>query len=187
MNSSFLTNNFWLLAIGALAALLVLAFARPAAAAAAPKVGEPAPGFSLLDQHGKTRSLEQYRGKWLVLYFYPKDDTPGCTTEACRFRDDYQLIKSLGAVVVGVSLDDVGSHKEFSEKFSLPFSLLADENHKMAKDYSVLTGFGPFNFARRQTFIIDPEGRVARHYANVRPKQHAMQVVEDLREFIKAP
>jgi len=186
VNSSLLSSSYWLLGLGVVALILFI-FARPALASVAPKVGEPAPGFSLLDQNGTQRSLEDYKGKWLVLYFYPKDDTPGCTTEACHFRDDYYLIKSLGAVVVGVSLDDVSSHKEFSEKFSLPFSLLADGDHEMAKAYSVLTGFGPFHFARRQTFIIDPQGNIARHYANVRPKQHAAQVIDDLKGFIAKP
>ena len=155
----------------------------PATAASSPAVGSEAPEFDLLDQNGKRQRLSDYRGKWLVLYFYPKDDTPGCTTEACNFRDDYFRIKALGAVVMGVSLDDVKSHKDFSEKYHLPFSLLADTKKQVAKAYNVLRGFGAFNYSSRETFIIDPQGKIAKHYARVNTRQHATEIIKDLEKF----
>lgn len=159
---------------------------RPLQAAETPKVGSFAPDFDLLDQNGKQQRLKDYSGKWVVLYFYPKDDTPGCTKEACNFRDDYFRIRGLGAVVMGVSLDDVSSHKEFAEKYHLPFSLLSDSKKVVAEAYNVLRGFGPVSYSSRQTFIIDPEGKIAKHYENVRPRQHATEIVNDLKNFIGA-
>jgi len=158
----------------------------PAYAAASPEVGSQAPEFDLLDQNGKRQRLTDYRGKWLVLYFYPKDDTPGCTTQACNFRDDYFKIRALGAVVVGISLDDVGSHKAFSEKYHLPFSLLADEEKRVSKAYNVLRGFGLVSYSSRQTFIIDPHGKVAKHYESVSAGQHATEIIKDLKKFIRS-
>ena len=166
--------------VSALVVLAMVMLLRSNSAAAAPGVGTAAPNFDLLDQHSKRHQLADYRGQWLVLYFYPKDDTPGCTTEACQFRDDYYQIKALGAVVLGVSLDDVSSHKAFAEKYHLPFALLADREHKVAQAYGVLTGFGAFKFSSRQTFIIDPQGQIARHYKTVRPKHHATEIIADL-------
>jgi len=172
--------------IAAIGVLLMLTFiiARPLYAAGTPKVGSAAPDFDLLDQNNKRQRLADYRGKWLVLYFYPKDDTPGCTKEACNFRDDYFRIRGLGAVVMGVSLDDVSSHQEFAEKYHLPFSLLSDSNKVVAKAYNVLRGFGPVSFTSRQTFIIDPEGKIAKHYATVSPSQHATEIINDLKGLI---
>ncbi len=158
----------------------------PAQVASSPMVGSQAPEFDLLDQNGKRQRLGDYRGKWLVLYFYPKDDTPGCTTEACNFRDDYFRIRALGGVVMGVSLDDVGSHKAFSEKYHLPFSLLADDKKQLAQAYHVLRGFGPVTYSSRQTFIIGPQGKIAKHYETVRPRQHATEIINDLKKFIAA-
>ncbi len=156
----------------------------PAHAASGPTVGSDAPEFDLLDQNGKRQRLTDYSGKWLVLYFYPKDDTPGCTTQACNFRDDYFRIRALGAVVIGVSLDDVSSHKEFAEKYHLPFSLLADDKKQVAKAYNVLRGFGPVSYSSRQTFIINPQGKVAVHYESVSPRQHATEIINDLKKLI---
>ncbi len=156
----------------------------PTYATSSPAIGSQAPEFDLLDQNSKRQRLSDYRGKWLVLYFYPKDDTPGCTTEACNFRDDYFRIRALGAVVMGVSLDDVRSHKEFSEKYHLPFSLLADDKKQLAQAYGVLRGFGPVSYSSRQTFIIDPQGRIAHHYETVRPRQHATEIINDLKKLI---
>ena len=164
--------------------ILVVFIMRPVMAGESPKRGTLAPDFDLLDQNGKRQRLSDNRGKWVVLYFYPKDDTPGCTTEACNFRDDYFRIRALGAVVLGVSLDDVTSHKEFAEKYHLPFSLLADTKKKVAEAYNVLRGFGPVSFASRQTFIIDPDGAIAKHYEKVRPAQHASEIISDLKLFI---
>lgn len=172
--------------IAIVALLLGLVFwLWPRQAFASPSVGEPAPVFSLLDQNSESQSLQKYRGKWLVLYFYPKDDTPGCTTEACNFRDDYFRIKALNAAVIGVSLDDVSSHKAFAEKYHLPFPLLADKDHKVAEAYGVLTRFGPMRFASRQTFIIDPEGNIAHHYPSVSAGRHAAEIIAYLEKVKK--
>jgi peroxiredoxin Q/BCP len=144
-------------------------------------IGKPAPEFRLLDQHGVTHSLANYRGRWLVIYFYPKDDTPGCTTEACAFRDDVLQLRRMDVGLVGISTDDVESHKEFANKYHLPFSLLSDRDGSVAQSYGSLTRIGPFKFAKRHTFIIGPEGRVERIYRDVNPKTHSQQVIGDLR------
>ena len=144
------------------------------------KPGDPAPAFDLLDQHGKRHTLADYQGRWLVLYFYPKDDTPGCTKEACHFRDQYEHLLEKKAAVVGVSLDDVQSHKAFMEKYNLPFPLLADPGGKVAMAYGSLYKLGPLRFARRHSFIIDPQGRLAKIYREVKPAGHAQQVLDDL-------
>jgi len=115
-----------------------------------------------------------------VLYFYPKDDTPGCTTEACQFRDDYFELKKLGAEILGVSIDNQDSHEAFAKKYSLPFPLLADTEGKVSKQYGALFGFGPMKFARRHTFIIDPQGRLAKIYRDVKPKTHSREIINDL-------
>ena len=161
-------------------AVLILVFTMPAAQAAAPAVGEMAPDFRLQDQNGEWQSLEKYRDQWVVLYFYPKDDTPGCTTEACSFRDDIYRYKAAGAAVLGVSLDDMTSHQEFAEKYELPFPLLADIDHDASRKYGVLTTLGAMKFAKRETFLIDPQGRIARHYPDVDPEAHAAVVLDDL-------
>ena len=152
------------------------------AAAAAPSVGSPAPAFKLQDQAGKWHNLSDYKGKWVVLYFYPKDDTPGCTTEACAFRDNIFAFDKEGAVVLGISVDNVGDHKAFAEKHSLPFTLLADPTKEVTKEYGVLkTYMGVMEMARRDTFIIDPQGRVAKHYESVNPDDHSKVVLDDLK------
>jgi peroxiredoxin Q/BCP len=149
-------------------------------AAAAVSEGDPAPDFSLQDQGGKIHTLADYRGQWLVLYFYPKDDTPGCTTEACEFRDNIFAFKRLNSQIVGISLDDESSHKEFAEKYSLPFPLLADTGKSVATAYGVLGQMAAFKYAKRETFLIDPEGRIVRHYEKVDPKSHSAEVLTDL-------
>lgn len=153
-------------------------------ALAAPAVGGPAPGFELLDQEGNTRKLEDYAGKWVVLYFYPKADTPGCTTESCAFRDNIFAFRAVGAEIVGISLDDVGSQKEFAEKYSLPFPLLSDAQGTVAESYGVLRNFGIMKLASRQTFIIAPDGTIARHYDDVDPDEHSAEVLTDLKSLI---
>jgi peroxiredoxin Q/BCP len=161
--------------------------AAPAAeTTASPAVGTAAPGFKLQDQTGKWVSLDEQKGKWVVLYFYPKDQTPGCTTEACEFRDDVFAFRKAGAVVLGVSVDDVDSHKAFAEKHGLPFSLLADSTKETAKKYGVLTSFGPMVIARRDTFLIDPSGKIVRHYEKVKPEGHSKELLADI-ESRKAP
>jgi len=143
--------------------------------------GQAAPAFSLPDQQQKVRSLGDYSGKWLVIYFYPKDDTPGCTTEVCNFRDEIFKLHELGAEVVGVSVDNTDSHRKFAEKYSVPFPLLADEGGKVAEQYGSLRSMGPIKFASRNTFIIDPQGKVARVYQDVDPKKHTAEVIADIK------
>ncbi len=148
-------------------------------------VGAAAPKFRLQDQNGGWHALDQYRGEWIVLYFYPKDGTPGCTTEACEFRDNIFAFRKTHAVVLGVSVDDVESHKQFSEKHSLPFPILADSTKATAKSYGVLYKvMGVMEVARRETFIIDPNGRIARHYSGVNAKGHSETVLADLKTLI---
>jgi len=150
--------------------------------AGAPAVGSTAPAFKLQDQAGKWHSLSDYRGKWVVIYFYPKDDTPGCTTQACGFRDNVFAFDKEGAVILGISVDSVADHKAFAEKHGLPFTLLADPTRAVTKEYGVLkTYMGVMEMARRDTYIIDPQGRVAKHYESVNPDGHSKVVLEDLK------
>src|SRR3954469_22973972 len=148
----------------AFAAIILLIFSQAARAEATlpPKEGQPAPDFSLPDQSGKIRTLADFRGKWLALYFYVKDDTPGCTEQACKFRDDIHELSDLGAQVVGVSVDDSSSHANFAKKYNLPFPLLADSGGATAARYGSLRENGAL--AKRNTFLIDPNGRIARIY-----------------------
>jgi peroxiredoxin Q/BCP len=160
---------------------LPLAFAG---APASPAVGEIAPAFTLPDQNGKRVSLSDYRGKWVVLYFYPKDGTPGCTTEACEFRDNVFAFRNAGATILGISVDDVASHGKFATENHLPFTLLADSEKNVARQYGVLHRMlGLMELARRETFIVDPEGRVAKHYREVDPGSHSKQVIADLKSL----
>jgi len=152
------------------------------ATAAAPAVGQLAPAFKLQDQDGKWHSLADYQGKWVAIYFYPKDDTPGCTTQACSFRDNIFAFNKEGAVILGISIDDVASHKAFAAKHGLPFALLADADKSVAKRYGVLkTYMGMMEMARRDTFLIDPQGRIARHYESVDPDGHSKVVLDDIK------
>lgn len=163
--------------------LLLLLIAAPAFAAeadAGPAVGRSAPDFRLQDQKGDWHTLAGERGKWVVLYFYPKDFTPGCTTEVCAFRDDIIELRKAGADVFGVSLDDVKSHAEFAQKYKVPFRLLSDADSSVAKNYGVLASKPGMSYARRETFLIDPEGKVAKRYQDVDPKENSKQVLADL-------
>ncbi len=169
---------------GAAVAFTALLLGAAAYAAEPPAVGAAAPAFKLQDQAGKWHTLSDYKGKWVVLYFYPKDNTPGCTTQACEFRDNIFAYRELGAVILGVSVDDVASHKNFAEEHSLPFPILADSEKKTVADYGTLKeylGFAPM--ARRDTFIIDPNGRVAKHYKEVKPAGHSEIVLADLKQL----
>jgi len=148
-----------------------------------PSVGEQAPEFELPDQTGQLHSLEDYRDQWVVLYFYPKDETPGCTTEACEFRDNIFAFRDLNAQILGVSIDSVDSHRSFAENHSLPFPLLADVNGVAADAYGVKTRMLGMTVAKRQTFIIAPGGNVARHYVDVKPDEHSAQVIADLKQL----
>lgn len=146
--------------------------------------GRPAPTFELASDAGERVKLSDLRGSPVVLYFYPKDDTPGCTTEACEFRDEYARFRQAGAVVLGVSPDDEASHVRFKEKYALPFTLLADPDHKVAEDYGVWvekTMYGKKRMGiKRSTFVIDAEGNVARAMYGVKPEGHADEVLEAL-------
>ncbi len=165
-----------------------VADARPPAVAtvATPAVGDRAPEFELPDQTGQLHSLEDYRDQWVVLYFYPKDETPGCTTEACEFRDNVFAFRKLNAQILGVSMDDVESHSKFAEKHSLPFPLLADVDGIAADAYGVKTRMLGMTVAKRQTFIIAPDGTIAKHYAKVSPEKHSAEVIADLQDLSAA-
>jgi thioredoxin-dependent peroxiredoxin len=168
-------------------ALLCGLVAAPAPAAGAlPQVGAAAPAFRLQDQDGHWRSPADYHGHWLVLYFYPKDFTPGCTTEVCTFRDDVAKLRQAGASVVGVSLDDMKSHADFAAKYHVPFPLLADTGHQAATEYGVLSSLVGMHYAKRTTFLVDPQGRIARIYTDVDPKANSSQVLADLAALKKA-
>ena len=158
----------------------LLLFSGPESQAEQVQEGDPAPDFELRDQSGQMHSIEDYRGDWVALYFYPRDDTPGCTTEACEFRDDIFAFKNADCQILGVSLDDEESHKEFSEKYDLPFPLLADTEGATADAYGVKTRMMGMTVAKRQTFLIDPQGNIAKHYAKVDPDTHSQQVLSDL-------
>lgn len=192
-----------------LMAFAALAFAACVASAAAPTpaegnspkpaVGDVAPAFKLTDQNGKTHQLSDYRGKWVVVYFYPKDQTPGCTNQACQFTENVFAFRKAGAQILGISVDDEGSHKAFEaalsknekisadnrkaiEEHGLPFPLLADATFDTAKHYGVLAKFGPATIATRDTFLIDPAGKVAKHY-DVTPDKldgHSQEVLADI-------
>lgn len=166
-----------MLALGASLAACVLA---DETLPAGPAVGDPAPALRLQDQKGDWHTLAGEKGKWLVLYFYPKDFTPGCTTEVCTYRDDIVALRKAGADVLGVSLDDVKSHAEFAEKYHVPFRLLSDADGAVAKAYGVYVKRGPMEYARRETFLIDPQGIVAKRYVDVDPKENSRQVLADL-------
>ena len=148
-------------------------------------MGRPAPNFKLQDQNSKWHELSQYKGKWVVLYFYPKDDSPGCTQEANQFKSLYPEFIKNNAVVLGVSLDDVKSHQKFSEKLGLPFPILADENHQLADQMGIVRNLGIVKIAKRETFLIDPQGIVTYHYSSVNTQTHAGQVLEDIQKFSK--
>jgi peroxiredoxin Q/BCP len=146
--------------------------------------GRAAPDFELQTDNGETVKLSDFRGRPVVLYFYPKDDTPGCTTEACEFRDAYDVFRERDAEVLGVSPDDIGSHEKFKSKYGLPFTLLADPDHHVAEAYGV---WGKRSYMGREymginrsTFVIDREGKVARAMVGIKPAGHASDVLEAL-------
>jgi len=164
--------------------VLIMLFSRSVIAEVT--TGGVAPDFALVDQYGKTRNLSDYKGTWVVLYFYPKDDTPGCTTEACNFRDDVFRIRKLNAEVLGVSVDNQESHAKFAEKHGLPFPLLSDVDGRVAKNYNALWSLGPIKVARRHSFIIDAEGKIAKIYRDVDPDTHSNEIIMDLEKLQNA-
>jgi peroxiredoxin Q/BCP len=151
-----------------------------------PEVGSAAPGFKLQDQNGDWHDLQDYQGKWLAIYFYPKDDTPGCTTQACSIRDNIYAFKAIGAEVVGISVDDVKSHQEFSSKYKLPFTILADLGGKTSESYGVLRDYKMTQIASRQTFLVNPDGTIVKHYPEVDPDTHTELVLTDLKTMMAA-
>lgn len=149
------------------------------------ELNQPAPVFSLDDAHGASHKLEDFQGQWLILYFYPKDNTPGCTKEACALRDDFEKFTNLNAKVIGISTDDSKSHLGFSQKQSLPFTLLADPDGKVSSAYGALFKLGPIKFCKRHSFIIDPVGKVVKIYRKVSPSLHSQELLQDLLELQK--
>jgi len=149
-----------------------------------PKQNSPAPDFTLPDQDGTMRSLSDYRRRWVLLYFYPKDDTPGCTKEACSIRDNFPDFKKLKIAVLGISTDSVGSHKKFEEKYKLPFTLLSDADKKVVNLYGVWgkkTFMGKeYEGTLRTSFLIDPKGNIAKVYEDVKPETHAEEILKDI-------
>ncbi len=151
------------------------------------KIGQLAPNFALSDQTGKTHKLSDYKGSWVLVYFYPKDDTPGCTKEACSIRDNFPKFTKSKAIVLGISVDSVKSHDKFAKKYKLPFTLLADEKKEVVKKYRV---WAKKKFMGREymgtlrtSFLIDPSGKIAKIYEKVNPEIHAEEVLEDLKSF----
>jgi len=147
------------------------------------KIGQSAPNFEAIDQHGNLHTLENFKGKWLVMYFYPKDDTPGCTKQACAFRDDLKKLSDLDAQVIGISVDNTLSHAEFANKYNLPFPLLADNKTDISKKYYSLINLGIIKFAQRNTFLIDPQGRIAKVYLSVSATRNSTDIIEDLKHL----
>lgn len=162
---------------------LIFLFSQRSEAANVPKIGDTAPDFRLVDQERKIKALSDFSGQWVVLYFYPKDDTPGCTKEACSFRDDLVTLEKLGAKVVGISVDDSDSHAKFAAKYHLPFPLLADEDGKVAESYGALANLLVVKIAKRYTFLIDPKGKIAKVYLSVDTSRHSQEIVDDLKKL----
>ncbi|HEY6292803.1 MAG TPA: redoxin domain-containing protein [Terriglobia bacterium] len=148
-----------------------------------PQVGQPAPDFTLPSQDGSNISLKDFRGKWVVLYFYPKDMTPGCTIEAHNFQQDLPKYDPYNAVIVGVSVDTTDSHKEFCAKESLTFKLLADPDKKVVEEYGSLRTMGDMKLAARNTFLIDPQGNIAKEWIGVNPTHHSEEVLAALAQL----
>jgi peroxiredoxin Q/BCP len=154
-----------------------------------PKIGQKAPAIKLPDQAGVIQELKNYLGKWVLIYFYPKDDTPGCTTEACGLRDNFPKFKKLNAVVLGVSVDSAKKHEKFSNKYQLPFTLLADEQKEIVAKYGVWAEKSMYGKkymgTLRTSFLVDPNGKIAKIYENVKPAIHADEVLADLKTLSK--
>jgi peroxiredoxin Q/BCP len=170
-------------------ALLLAFFGYRSYANATPplQIGDDAPGFTLNDGQGQTHYLSDYAGKYLILYFYPKDDTPACTKEACHFRDDMAQLTKLNANIVGISVDSGKSHADFTEKYHLPFPLLADLDGKVAESYHSLTNFYVVKIAKRYTFLISPSGKISKIYTNVDTSKHSQQIIDDLKLIQSKP
>jgi len=175
--------RFLILLVVVIVAILLVP--RTLSRSAPPSEGSLAPNFTLTSQEGTSVSLQDYRGKWVILYFYPKDQTPGCTREAHNFQVDQPKYAQRNAAVLGVSLDSVDSHKKFCSKEGLNFKLLADINHRVTDQYGSLRNLGVVKFAERNTFIIDPNGKIAKTYTSVDPARHSDEVLSALDELQK--
>jgi peroxiredoxin Q/BCP len=190
MMKNLKTYKIGLLLIGGLTLLTPFNYANSAPLAQSANaqkhwVGKPAPTFKLQDQNSTWHSLNQYKGKWVVLYFYPKDDSPGCTQEANQFKALYPQFLKNNTVVLGVSLDDVKSHQKFSKKLDLPFPILADNQHQLATQLGIVRHLGITKIAKRESFLIDPQGTIVYHYNSVDTQSHAGQVLADIQKFSK--
>lgn len=149
------------------------------------KIGDDAPLFSLTDQDGKLHELAQYRGQWVVLFFYPKDRTPGCTIEACQFRDNYAQFQADNVKILGINTDSMASHARFSSQYQLPYPLLADMRGEVSQMYEVLFKLGFIKFCKRRSFIVNPQGKISAIYSKVNVMKHVEQVHVDLADFQK--
>jgi peroxiredoxin Q/BCP len=183
MRVSSLLVAFLLVALGIAA---VVCLSAVALAASTPAVGTVAPDFTLASQDGSRVSLKDFRGKWVVVYFYPKDQTPGCTIEAHNFQRDQPSYGQRNAVVVGISVDTSESHQAFCAKEGLQFKLLADTEHKVVKEYGSTMTYQGIEIAARNTFIVDPQGKIERVYTNVDPNKHSAEVLAALDELQKS-
>jgi peroxiredoxin Q/BCP len=170
----------------ALGGLLAAAAAVLHAAGGAPAVGSAAPPFTLTNNEGQKTSLADYRGKWVVLYFYPKDFTSGCTVEAHNFQRDLGKYEKLNAVILGVSVDSAGSHKDFCAKEGLSFKLLSDPDAKISAEYGSVTNLAVTKISARNTFVIDPDGKIARVFLDVKPAPHSDEVLAALAALQKS-
>jgi thioredoxin-dependent peroxiredoxin len=166
--------------------LMLAALLAVAADQSLPAAGNPAPAFSLPNQEGAQVSLDQFKGKWVVLYFYPKDFTSGCTVEAHNFQRDLDKFTQKNAVILGVSVDDVNSHKGFCAKEGLNFKLLADSNHTVVQKYGSIMEYNGMTLAARNTFLIDPTGVIKKVYTKVDPQGHSAELLADLQQFQSA-
>lgn len=149
------------------------------------EINTAAPSFSLLDHHQNRHHLSDYQGQWLIIFFYPKDNTPGCTVEACHFRDNYSDFATIDTKIVGINTDNEKSHTRFSQQQKLPFPLLIDQDGEVAARYGSLFKLGFIKFCKRHSFIINPEGQIAKIYRKVNPSEHINQVLNDLKELQK--
>jgi peroxiredoxin Q/BCP len=179
-----MTRNRVLLTLLAVCVLSLVA-ASAGAVADPPAVGSPAPGFNLMSNEGKSVDLKDFKGKWVVLYFYPKDFTSGCTIQAKNFQRDIASYEKANAVVLGVSVDNVESHKSFCEKEGLNFKLLADTETKVSEAYASVMEYGGKKLSARNTFLIDPDGKIAKVYMSVKPMPHSEEVLADLAKLGK--